>query len=338
MSGLCLLIMFYATPMRVAAAGAMDTAAVETEHRFTTALPLFGQVESTRAVNIPARTEGLIVQIGVTDETAVKQGDMLFELAGQSVENRATDLRQQLIQANAEVAIAQKNLRLKRSQRQQGLATNEQVNAAKNALSLANAHASTTRRALLSLHAGTKIVAPTDGIFTGRTVHVGQYVSAGMLLARIVDTSHMRIRASLFPTPVINPLGKEVKIDAPEMEAHAKVTRVMPERTAEGAVQVWIEGDNLQGLAPGMQVSGIIEVEHQALAVPEDAIAMDDRGRTFVFIQMPGDWRKQRVVMGLHDQRLVEIVSGLRGDERVATKNAYQMLFQNFSKMYRAPD
>ena len=93
------------------------TVRVEAAHTFTTALPWFGQLESRQNVTIPARTDGLIVSIGVADEAEVKQGTVLFTLAGKAVESRAVNLQQQLTQANRAAAIARKNLRLKRSQR-----------------------------------------------------------------------------------------------------------------------------------------------------------------------------------------------------------------------------
>jgi len=314
------------------------TVRVETTHTFTTALPWFGQVESTSNVTIPARTDGLIISIGVADESAVKQGDVLFTLAGKAVESRANNLQQQLNQANTEVAIAQKNLRLKRNQRGQGLATNEQVNVAANALSLAHAHASTAKQALASLHVGTRITAPVDGVFTGRAVHVGQYVSIGMLMARIVNAHHKRIRASLFPADGISLVGKTVVIHSTHGNEPAIVSATMPETTAEGGMQVWIDGNTVQSLMPGSQVSGAVELEHQGIAVPETAIARDDVGNSFLFIRDGDGWRKQQISTGVRDGAMVEIRSGLNGGEHIASKNVYEMLYSDFGDSYHEAD
>jgi len=318
--------------------GEHPTVRVEAAHRFTTELPWFGQVESTSSVTVPARTDGLIISIGVADESTVKQGDILFMLAGKAVESRASNLQQQLNQANTEVAIARKNLRLKRSQRAEGLATNEQVNMAANALSLAHAHASTARQALASLHVGTRITAPVDGVLTGRAVHVGQYVSIGMLLARIVSTQHNRIRASLFPPDGISPVGKTAVIHGVHADVSAIVSAAMPETTAEGGMQVWIDGHAVQSLMPGTQVSGTVELEHQGMAVPVAAIARDDAGKSCVFIRHAKGWRKQPVRTGVREGAMVEIRSGLNGGERIATQNVYEMLYSDFGNSYHEAD
>ena len=325
-----------------AAEAMMPAASVQTEHSFTTFLPWFGRVESNIAVDIPARPGGVIVGIHAADESAVKEGETLFMLAGKAVENRANNLRQQSHQAHAEVAIARKNLRLKRSQRTRGLATNEQVNTAANALALARSHASAAGQALASLHVGTRITAPVSGVFTARAVHIGQYVSAGMLLARIVAPHHSRIRASLFPPAGIQLMGKTAMIHAPDGDIKAAVSAIMPAATAEGGVQLWIDGVAVQSLPPGMQISGSLTLTHRGMAVPVSAIARDDAGHAYLFIrQRHSDtkrWRKQRVITGLHDGNLVEIRSGLKGDEQVAIRGAYELLYGDFGNSYKEED
>ncbi len=319
------------------------TAVVETAHRFTTELPWFGQLESRRSVTVPARTDGLIVSIGVADEAAVKQGTVLFTLAGKAVESRAVNLHQQLKQADRAVAIARKNLRLKRSQRAQALATNEQVNTAENALALAQSRAAAARQALASLHTGTRIIAPADGIFTARAVHVGQYVSAGMVLARIVSPHHLRIKASLFSAPAQKLTGLTAIIHTPHGDIAGHITATMPETTPEGGTQIWIDGDGIQTLKPGMRISGAIPLTHSAMAAPESAIARDDAGKSYLFVRTANKqggsaWRKQQVNTGEHDHGWVEIRSGLHGEETVAAENVYEMLYHDFGSNYQEED
>jgi len=335
----CMFQTGYATP----ASSHTATAKVEIAHQFVTSLPWFGQVRSARRVNIPARVNGLIVSINVADETRVKQGDVLFVLAGKEVESRALNLQQQVAQASKEVAIAKKNLHLIRNQRQQGLATNEQVNMVERALSLAQAHASAARQALATMHVGSLIIAPVTGVFTARAVHVGQYVSPGMMLASIVDPNHLRIQASLFAPMDLELKGKPVVIhtsccDVPNGDLHAVISAVMPDSTAEGARQIWIEGEALHALSPGLQISGALVLTHAGLAVPASAIARDDAGHSYLFIRDSQGWRKQQVSTGIHDKTMVEVRIGLHGGEEVLTEGAYELLYQAFGKTYQAPD
>jgi len=333
-----LISLSYSPAIAAEAKNGHPTATVETGHTFITALPWFGQLESSQAVTIPARTDGLVVSIGVADETAVKQGAVLFTLAGKAVESRAVNLRQQLTQANRAVAIARKNLRLKRSQRAQALATNEQVNTAENALSLAQARAAAARQALASLHTGTRITAPTDGVFTARAVHVGQYVSAGMILARIVNPHRLRIRASLFRAPGRKLTGLPAVIHTPHGDVAGVVAATMPETTAEGGLQVWIDSQAIRTMLPGARLSGALTLTHAGIAVPQSAIARDDAGNAYLFIRNGKQWQKQQVVTGSRDGAMVEIRSGLHGGERIATENVYEMLYRNFGSSYHEED
>jgi len=316
----------------------ITTSRVETQHVFHRALPWFGQVESLHAVDLIAQTNGLIVQVGAADEAQVKRGEVLFILAGKDVEGQAMDLQQQYQQALTEVALAKSDLALKQSQLLQGLATHEQVNRSKRALALARSHRSTARQAIIALHTGTKIMAPIAGVLTARHVHVGQYIQAGTPLARLVDVQHKRIRATVFAPDAVLLEHQSIYIDGKPNVLQAKVVSVMPDTTAEGATQLWIQGKGLDALPLGEKISGRLQQEHVGMAVPLSSIAHDDQGNSYVFIKTRQGWHQQRVKMGLYDQQCVEVTQGLKGDERLANSHAYALLYEDFSSHYQAPD
>ena len=159
-----------------------------------------------------------------------------------------------------------------------------------------------------------------------------------MVLARIVTPHHNRIQASLF-APINMPLkGKLTQIHAPDGIIHATVSAVMPDANAQGATQIWIDGNALTGLMPGMQISGELVQTHLAVGVPASAIARDHAGNSYLFIQDGQHWRKQQVRTGIHDGDMVEVTSGVHGNEVVAIEGVYEMLYQDFGKNYHAPD
>jgi len=308
-------------------------------YAFKNQVTWFGSVENTSAVQVVSLTKGLVVRKNIGDEAYVKQGDILFVLAGKDVEAKALNLHQQYTQAKTEVELAKKNLELKQAQLKQGLATHEQVNASKNVLSLAFSHESSSQLALKSMRAGVQITAPISGIFTARKVNVGQYIDTGMTLATLIDPTSNRITASLFPPQNINILNQDVEIDMPlTVLKDLKVTKIMPAATAQGAIQVWIEGADLNKLSPGQNVSGAVTIKHDAMAIPLSSIAHDDMGNTFVFILDGKKWQKTNVKLGLREAGFVEVVCGLQGDETLADSNVYELLYQDFSLHYQAPD
>jgi len=308
-------------------------------HRFSLALPWFGRVEATSAAIISARVNGRITKIHQRDESDVHQGDLLMELGGMEVDARRANLIEQVNLASRIVQTARQNLAIRQQMLGEHLSSRELLNATRQALARAQSQLSAARQALATFKAAIRIKAPENGVFTARRVYRGQYVTAGAVLARVVNPHLVRIRASLFPPPGMKLAGLAAIIRSSNgPDRQGVVSRVMPKSTAEGGVQVWIEGDGLKGMAPGMQVSGEISIRRQSLAVPSRAIARDDQGRAYVFVKTDQGYHKQGVETGLHEHGLVEITSGLKGKERVAVDNVYELLFQDFSKVYRVPD
>ena len=324
---------------------APKTAAVETvqpvTHDFFLSLPWFGRVVATQSVTLTARVLGSIASIAVEDGASVRSDDIVFELGGSEIESRRSDLQTQLQSAQQNLTLALKNLDIRQSLLSEHLSSKELMNAAKQAVAQATAQLSSAKQALTVFDANVSIRAPINGIFTARAVNMGQYVSLGSVLANIVNPDHVRIQASLFPPSgmPLNGLRAIVGGTSDAIVWHGSVQRVLPDADADGAVQVWIEGDGLAGLRPGASLSGeLVGVSHLAWAIPASAIARNEQGEAFVFIQTPQSPRSQPIQTGLVAHGWVEIISGLEGNEKIVTNGAYELLYGDFSKIYRAPD
>ena len=331
------------TPMPVLAGDTQpsneERATLVESHAFSLGLPWFGTVESMSSVTVTALVGGQITQIHQRDESEVRQIDSLFDLGGKEVKAQRVNLTEQVEQARRMVKAASQNLGIRQQMLGEHLSNKELLNATKQALALALAQLSTATQALAMFEAAIHIKAPADGVFTARSVHLGQYVAPGAVLARVVNPQLVRIRASLFSPKQVQLAGLAATIrSSAGLDRQGIVAHIMPETSPEGGVQVWIEGDGLKGLDPGMQASGEIIAQRQSLAVPERAIALDDQGQAYVFVKTNQDFRQQRVETGLHEHGLVEVVSGLNGNEQIAVNDVYELLYRNFSKMYRAPD
>ena len=85
--------------------------------------------------------------------------------------------------------------------------------------------------------------------------------------------------------------------------------------------------DNPAGkLRPGLYVDAFIESgDHEAaVAVPREALqTLDGRDVVFVKGSCLGEYEARRVVRGVSNKRLVEILSGVKAGERVVIRNAY---------------
>src|SRR6185295_17875914 len=79
-------------------------------------------------------------------------------------------------------------------------------------------------------------------------------------------------------------------------------------------------------LKPGFFAKGVVltRVDDNVLAVPEDAISTL-AGVSTVYVIENGKARQQQISLGARQDKLVEVTSGLKGDEMLATANLSQL-------------
>lgn len=192
------------------------------------------------------------------------------------------------------------------------------------------------------LESAGRISAPAAGVFTRRTVNIGQDVAAGTRLAEIVDPASLRIVASFFPPPDAPLEGKTATIRPPGGKPIAAVvTKVFPERTSTGATQVWIEGAAVnRRLRPGETVSGEITLQTRSgvLAVPSDAVVRDEHEQTFVFLKKRNTYVRQPVTTGLESAGWVEVIKGISENGEIVVQGAYGLFYRDFSTIYKVAD
>lgn len=173
--------------------------------------------------------------------------------------------------------------------------------------------------------------APMSGTVVEVTAGAGKGVEAGHPILRIVNTGTLWLKANL-PATEIATAGKS-------LNASFTVAGLTNEFRPSRLVSV---GDMLDSQTRTLPV--LFEVPNQsgrlkvglfanvairtgsvagALAVPKDAL-IEDEARWFVFIQPSGEaFDRREVKIGIEDSGFVQIISGLKGDERVVTRGAY---------------
>ena len=75
---------------------------------------------------------------------------------------------------------------------------------------------------------------------------------------------------------------------------------------------------------PGSFVSAAIAFAEQPVTLGIPTTAVQNIGAaTVVFVQVPGGFQKRQVVLGQSDERMVEVLSGLRPGEVIAVANTF---------------
>ncbi len=215
-------------------------------------------------------------------------------------------------------------------------ASRQQYESAKNAaeqqyqaLQASRARVTLARKAL----ADTTVRAPFAGLVAQRMVSTGDYVTRGMKVAEVVRITPLRIELTV-PEQFVASVGVGqpvmFSVDAfPGRMFEGKVRFVSPALRADQralTVEAVVPNANAE-LKPGMFATARLERsgKEMAVLVPQSAVRLVS-GTARVFV-VTGDHVEERVVAtGQTLDPLVEIVSGLKSGERVATANVGQLV------------
>lgn len=310
---------------------------------FTSRLTWMGTVESQASVALTALINGRVEVVTAEDQAPVKTGESVMRLGGFQIEKQRANL-----QAEIDAAAAQLNLARQTAQRLQDglsmqLATKDQVAAARATQIKLTSQLDQARLHLQDFERKTQISATMPGVFTRRQVSVGQDVAAGQVVGTIVDPNHLRIVASFFLDSGMEVSGQTVTVDRPgRSPLTGSVQRVLPRAATTGATVVWIEGPDIDRHGrPGEPVWGDVKMAsgHRCLAVPLSALVYDEQEQPLVFIRKNDkSYEPCPVQTGLVQDGWVEILSGLKQDQVVVTRGAYELFYRRLNEQFKVQD
>jgi multidrug efflux pump subunit AcrA (membrane-fusion protein) len=214
-------------------------------------------------------------------------------------------------------------------------AARQQYEAARNgaaqqyqALQAARARVSLARKAL----ADTIVRAPFAGLVAERLVSVGDYVTSGTKVATVVRVDPLRIRLTVpeqFVSAMVVGQAVSFQVDAyPGRDFTGHVRYISPSlESNQRALTVEAVVPNAsRELKPGLFATAQIELPGRTagLLVPSEAV-VTSAGTSRVFVLNDGHAEERLVTVGQAVETLIEITSGLKAGEQVATKNLGQL-------------
>ncbi|MFN7914676.1 MAG: efflux RND transporter periplasmic adaptor subunit [Vicinamibacterales bacterium] len=180
--------------------------------------------------------------------------------------------------------------------------------------------------------ADTVVRAPFTGLVGERLVSIGDYVTKGMKVATVVRVNPLRVQLTIpeqFVAAVKTGAPVVFQVDAyPGREFSGTVRYVSPGLEANRrALTIEAVVPNQSGdLKPGLFATARIDQPEKspAVMVPADAV-LTQAGTSRVYV-VTGDHVEERIVtLGQPSDALVEIATGLKAGEKVATKNIAQL-------------
>lgn len=179
--------------------------------------------------------------------------------------------------------------------------------------------------------------APIDGVVLETNVVPGGAVEPDKNLLTLIDLSTVDVVAQVFESRIaaVQP-GQTVRIKAlayPDLTFTGKVktTAANVERDT-GTLRVFVHTENPEGkLLPGMraELTFVVGQTEDAVVVPRSAV-LGEAGDLFVYRQImtaPFAYERTPVVVGLRDDRYIEIIAGILPGDRVVTRGNYQLQY-----------
>ena len=313
---------------------AIPTVAIVTPTRVENqgGLDLPGRLEAYFRAPIYARVPGYLKSWKHDIGSKVKARDVLGEID-------TPDLDQQLMQARADLSVAQANAKLAQitADRWQSLAGTDAVakqdvdqrtfawNA--NVAQVKAGQANVDR--LVALEGFKRLIAPFDGIVTARDTDIGALINVGAAggaqLFVVSETSKLRVYVSVPQNYVPSvPPGTPATISVPEQPG--KTYRGTVEASAQavnpttGTTLMQIIVDNSAGeMMPGDYASIRLAVASVAnvLSVPSSAVIFDAKGLSIATVGADNRVVLKRVSIGRDLGPVVELASGLMPEDRV---------------------
>ena len=292
----------------------VETAPVATA-RLQQDVVAIGTLRSNEAVVVRPEISGRITEIGFTEGSPVRKGQLLVALD-------SSVYAAEVQQAKANLALAETTFNRTTELERQKFVSATAKDQSLNGLRVAQANVALAEARL----AKTQILAPFAGVIGIRQVSIGDYVKEGQDLVTLEDISSLKVDFRL-PEVMLTDLKRgqavEVASDAyPNRTFTATLDAIDPLVDQNGrAVILRARLKNTDGqLRPGMFVRTrlILEERANALTVPEEAL-MPSGTEQFVYKVVDGKATRVKVKTGLRRGSQVEVIEGLQAGDVIVT-------------------
>ena len=292
---------------------------------FSATLWVSGTVISQNDARIAAETDGRITWVADVG-SRIEQGEAIARID-------AGDLRLDLADSEAQLASLKSQLKYRDSslQRFEKLAASN--NAAATQLDEAQSQLDMTRQEIKRAEVAiaqikrrikqTEVLAPFPGIVVERVVQVGEFVSRGAQVARLVDTEHREIRAQA-PLSVAGWIreGMQVSVEHQKRETLSPVSYVIPvgdDRSRMFEVRIaandpaWIIGSPVRIAIPNSE-------PRELVAIPRDGLVLRGDNIYVMRVNSENTVEKVSVKTGIGLGGFVEVIGKVEQGDQIITR------------------
>lgn len=277
-------------------------------------ISLSGTLEANEQIELRCEISGVVERINFREGSKVVQGQELFKV-------NDIELQAQLSKARTARQLAAENERRARLLLEKQAISQEEYDIASADYASATAEADLIEAQLSK----TTVRAPFSGTIGLRSISVGTYVTPATTVAKLVNTSQLKITFSV-PEKYASQVGVGSPLSfttSDSREIHsAEIYAIEPEvEVATRTLRMRARAENPDGkLFPGTYANVILPLEmvDDALLVPTEALIPVQNGKK-IFITENGHAREVDVEIGARTGSEVRVLSGLQAGDTILT-------------------
>jgi len=294
-------------------------------------LETVGQVHSSSTPTLAAEVEGRITMVIADTGDAIVEGQLLAE-----TDTSTLVLQRRAAQAGLErleVHIANGERRVDRLEKlsSRNLSSQTEFDDARELLEAYKADYKAAEAQLAIVEdslAKSRIIAPVPGVIQQRLIATGDFVKRGQALFEITRPKQLQAWLPYPETVALRiKIGQPAKIYSPLTPGELALGVVSELQPSIGlgsrAVMAIVDLEDPGKLRPKATLSGkvLVETRYKAVMVPDISVVRRPAGN-LVYVINDNQAEARVVKTGHREDGLVEVLSGLEGDETIATDGA----------------
>jgi len=293
-------------------------------------IQLDGVIEAVHQATVSAQTSGQVRKVYFDVDDAGAPGEVRVELDSTEQRARLNQAEASLREAQAGLQDAKQNFARIEGIYKRELASQAQLDQARNQLSAAEARMSRAQAGVTEARKQleyTRIIAPYGGIMTERHVEVGSSVNPGQPLMSGLSLKELRVVVALpqrYTASAREKREAKVMLDTGRVLETSSMTFYPYADPETHTFRVRMNLENPEGdLFPGMLVKVNLPVaERSALWIPASALVERGELRAVYLLDDKGLPRLRQVRIGSREGDRLEVLSGLSEGERLVLSPA----------------
>ena len=300
--------------------------------RIESAITISGDLKPIEEIAVRSRVDGIVVAVAAREGDRVGRGQLLARFESTVQEGDRASAAADLEAAKSDRTNAQWNADQSAELFKAGAIPERDLRTAQQALSAAAARVAAAEarvRSVLQTLEDTRVVAPTTGVVSARTVEAGEHVSRGGAMFTVVRNDVLELEASV-PSRQAGELkpGQVVRFSAGGLSLEGRVARISPTINPQNrTLTVYLQVPNARGelrgntFATGRIVTRTIE---GAIVVPVTAVRQSQQdNKPFVYRIVDDKVDIAPIEPGVTDDQAgtQEVLSGLAVGDRIIVGN-----------------